>query len=61
VCRPPLVTTLHTPKRYFQPRTLRGQYADAYYGRASIYEKKGEKAKADEDFATAKKLGYKAR
>jgi len=27
----------------------------------SSYEKKGEKAKADEDFAEAKKLGYKAK
>ena len=33
--------------------------ADAYYGRGLAYAKKGEKAKADDDFAQAKKLGYK--
>jgi Flp pilus assembly protein TadD len=32
----------------------------AYYGRAQSYEKQGDKAKAEEDFAQAKKLGYKA-
>jgi Tfp pilus assembly protein PilF len=34
--------------------------AKAYYGRAHAYLQKGEKAKADEDFARAKKLGYPA-
>jgi len=32
--------------------------AEAYYGRGVAYEKKGEKSKAEEDFAQAKKLGY---
>ena len=31
----------------------------AYYGRAVLYEKKGEKAKAEEDFAQARSFGYK--
>jgi len=31
----------------------------AYQNRGIAYEKKGEKAKAEEDFAQAKKLGYK--
>ncbi len=37
--------------------------ADAYCGRGLAYVKKGEpdKAKAEEDFAQAKKLGYKAK
>lgn len=34
--------------------------ADAYYYRGLAYQKKGDKAKADTDFAQAKKLGYKA-
>ena len=33
--------------------------AIAYYERGLVYQKKGEKAKADKDFAQAKKLGYK--
>jgi Tfp pilus assembly protein PilF len=33
--------------------------AMAYEARAGAYEKEGDKAKAEEDFAQAKKLGYK--
>ena len=32
--------------------------AGAYYGRGFAHQQKGEQAKADEDFAKAKKLGY---
>ena len=35
--------------------------AEAYYNRGLAYEKKGEQAKAEGDFAQAKKLGYKTR
>ena len=35
------------------------KYAKAFFGRASAYERNGEITKADEDFAQAKKLGYK--
>ena len=35
------------------------KYAAAYYGRACVYSKKGEKAKAEQDFQQARKLGYK--
>ena len=38
---------------------LKPDYANAYYNRGAVYEKKGDKAKAAEDFAQAKKLGYK--
>lgn len=33
--------------------------AGAYYGRGCVYRKKGDKVKADEDFARTKELGYK--
>jgi Flp pilus assembly protein TadD len=33
--------------------------AVAYYARGVVYQKKGDKAKAEQDFAQAKKLGYK--
>jgi Flp pilus assembly protein TadD len=33
--------------------------ATVYYARGRAYEKAGDKAKADEDFAQAKKLGHK--
>ena len=33
--------------------------AEAYLSRGVAYQEKGEQAKADEDFAQAKKLGYK--
>jgi Flp pilus assembly protein TadD len=39
---------------------LNPKYAKAYYSRGLSYKKKGETAKAEEDFAQAKKLGYKA-
>ena len=32
---------------------------DAYFNRGIAYQKKGDKAKAEEDSAQAKKLGYK--
>ncbi len=32
--------------------------AVAYYNRGVAYERKGDKAKAEEDFARAKELGY---
>ena len=35
--------------------------AEAYYFRGLAFQKKGQQAKADEDFARAKKLGYKAK
>jgi Flp pilus assembly protein TadD len=31
----------------------------AYHARGRVYEAKGEKAKAEADFAEAKRLGYK--
>ena len=34
-------------------------FAPAYYDRGQAYANKGKKAKADEDLAQAKKLGYK--
>ena len=37
------------------------KWAEAYYDRGSAYEKKGDKAKAEADFAQAKKLGYKGK
>jgi hypothetical protein len=37
------------------------RYAEAYYNRAIAHETKGEKAKAEEDLAQAKKLGYEAK
>jgi Flp pilus assembly protein TadD len=33
---------------------------EAYYGRGLAYQRLGEKAKAEQDFEKAKKLGYKA-
>jgi tetratricopeptide (TPR) repeat protein len=38
------------------PTELDGNLAPVYYARGRAYEKKGEKAKADDDFAQAKKL-----
>jgi Flp pilus assembly protein TadD len=35
--------------------------AVAYWGRGVAYKRTNEKAKADEDFAHAKKLGYKGK
>ena len=35
--------------------------ASAYYLRGWAYQQKGDKAKAEEEFAQAKKLGYKAK
>jgi Flp pilus assembly protein TadD len=35
--------------------------ANTYQYRGLAYEKKGEKAKAEADFAQAKKLGYKSK
>jgi Flp pilus assembly protein TadD len=39
---------------------LNPSFGEAYQQRGLAYEKSGEKAKAEEDFAQAKKLGYKA-
>ena len=38
---------------------IKPRFAQAYSGRGSCYRMKGEKVKAEEDFARAKKLGYK--
>ena len=35
--------------------------AEAYYCRGAAFDKKGEKAKAEEDFARAAKLGFKGK
>ncbi len=35
--------------------------ATYYYMRGLAYKRKGDNAKAEEDFATAKKLGYKGK
>ena len=43
---------------YSEAIRLDPKNAEADYGRGLAHEKKGEKAKADEDFAQAKKLGY---
>jgi tetratricopeptide (TPR) repeat protein len=37
---------------------LNQEYAEAYYNRGVTYEKKGDQAKAEADFAKAKELGY---
>ena len=46
---------------YTEAVRLDSRLAGAYYGRGLAYTKKGETAKADEDFVQAKKLGYKAK
>jgi Flp pilus assembly protein TadD len=44
---------------YSEAIRLDPQYAKAYSNRGIAYQKNGEKAKAEEDFEQAKKLGYK--
>jgi Flp pilus assembly protein TadD len=44
---------------YSEAIRLNPSYAQAYWGRGSCYRKQGDKAKAEQDFAQAKKLGYK--
>jgi len=43
---------------YTEAIRLNPKYATAYYGRGYAYGQKGETAKAEADFAQAKKLGY---
>ena len=44
---------------YTEAIRLDPQNAGAYFGRGFAYEKEGDNAKAEEDFAQAKRLGYK--
>ena len=44
---------------YTETIRLDPELAVAYRGRGVAYEKKGDKAKAEADFAQAKKLGYR--
>ena len=37
------------------------RYANAHYSRGLAHQKKGENAKAEEDFSQAEALGYKAK
>jgi Flp pilus assembly protein TadD len=46
---------------YTEAIRLNPQCAEAHYGRGVAYEKKGEKAKAEADFAQAKKLGFEGK
>ena len=44
---------------YTEAINLKPDMAQAYANRGMIYEKKGDKAKADDDLARAEKLGFK--
>ena len=60
---PPTKARVNSTRRlptYTEAIRLNPNYAKAYYNRGAAYEKKGDKAKAEADFAQAKKLGYKA-
>lgn len=43
---------------YSEAIRLRPNYAEAYYGRALAYQKKGDSSSAEVDFARAKQLGF---
>lgn len=43
---------------YTEAIRLNPRLAEAYYNRGGEYRKKGQNAKADEDFARATKFGY---
>ncbi len=45
---------------YTEAVRLDPKYAEAYYNRGAAYKEGGKTAKAEADFAQAKKLGYKS-